>query len=153
MKEKRTTSYKIRLKDSELLRWKAAANDANLPLSVYIRLRIEGKPVLPPKVPAVNARVSVQMGNFDVQLRRVGNNLNQAVKAANATLEIESSIDKANVLELIKIVGEVSGVLNQVRDLLRSEILQLSGAKEKDDFIEEYEPDDSGQDYSGEDWD
>jgi hypothetical protein len=35
MKEKRSTSYKIRLKDSELLRWKAAAKDANLPLSVY----------------------------------------------------------------------------------------------------------------------
>ena len=153
MKEKRTTSYKIRLKDSELLRWKAAAKDANLPLSVYIRLRVEGKPVLPPKVPAVNARVSVQMGNFDVQLRRVGNNLNQAVKAANTTLEIESSIDKANVLELIKIVGEVSGVLNQVRDLLREGILQLSGADEKDDFIEEYEPDDSSQDYRSEDWD
>jgi len=90
---------------------------------------------------------------FDVQLRRVGNNLNQAVKAANTTLEIESSIDKANVLELMKIVAEVSGVLNQVRDLLREGILQLSGAEDLDDFIEEYEPDDSGQDYSGEDWD
>jgi len=153
MKEKRSTSYKIRLKDSELLRWKAAAKEANLPLSVYIRKRLEGKPVLPPKVPAVNARVSVQMGNFDVQLRRVGNNLNQAVKAANATLEIDSSIDKANVLELMKIVGEVSGVLNQVRDLLREGILQLSGADDLDDFIEESDPDDSGQDYSGEDWD
>jgi hypothetical protein len=93
------------------------------------------------------------MGNFDVQLRRVGNNLNQAVKAANATLEIDSSIDKANVLELIKNVGEVSGVLNQVRDLLRSGILQLSGADDLGDLIEEYEPDDLGQDYSGEDWD
>jgi hypothetical protein len=153
MKEKRSTSYKIRLKDSELLRWKAAAKDANLPLSVYIRLRIEGKPVLPPKVPAVNARVSVQMGNFDVQLRRVGNNLNQAVKAANTTLEIDSSLDKANVLELKKNVGEVSEVLNQVRDLLRSMILQLSGAEENDDFIEDDEPDDSGEDYSDEDWD
>jgi hypothetical protein len=100
MKEKRTTSYKIRLKNSELLRWKAAAKDANLPLSVYIRLRIEGKPVLPPKVPAVNARVSVQMGNFDVQLRRVGNNLNQAVKAANTTLEIDSSIDIVFLFEM-----------------------------------------------------
>lgn len=153
MKEKRSTSYKIRLKDSELKSWKAAAKDANLPLSVYIRKRLEGKPVLPPKVPAVNARVSVQMGNFDVQLRRIGNNLNQAVKAANATLEIESSIDKANVLELTKIVGEVSGVLNQVRDLLREGILQLSGADEKDDLSEEYEPDDSGEDYRNEDWD
>ena len=83
MKEKRTTSYKIRLKEKELQSWKAAAIAANLPLSAYIRLRIEGKPVLPPKVPAVNARVSVQLGNFDVQLRRIGNNLNQAVKAAN----------------------------------------------------------------------
>jgi len=153
MKEKRTTSYKIRLKDSELKSWKAAANDANLPLSVYIRLRIEGKPVLPPKVPAVNARVSVQMGNFDVQLRRVGNNLNQAVKAANTTLEIESSIDKTNVLELMKIVCEVSGVLNQVRDLLREGILQLSGADDLDDLSEESDRDDLGQDYAGEDWD
>lgn len=153
MKEKRTTSYKIRLKEKELLRWKAAAKSANLPLSAYIRLRIEGKPVLPPKVPAVNAKVSVQMGNFDVQLRRVGNNLNQAVKAANTTLEIDSSIDKANVLELIEIVGEVSGVLNQVRDLLRSGILHLSGADDLDDFIEESDRDDLGQDYSGEDWD
>jgi hypothetical protein len=93
------------------------------------------------------------MGNFDVQLRRVGNNLNQAVKAANTTLEIDSSLDKANVLELIKNVGEVSEVLNQVRDLLRSRILQLSGAEENDDFIEDDEPDDSGEDYSDEDWD
>jgi hypothetical protein len=153
MKEKRSTSYKIRLKEKELLRWKAAAKDANLPLSVYIRLRLEGKPVLPPKVPAVNARVSVQMGNFDVQLRRVGNNLNQAVKAANTTLEIESSIDNANILKLIKIVSEVSELLNQVRDLLREGILQLSGADEKDDLSEEYERDDLGQDYSDEDWD
>jgi hypothetical protein len=153
MKEKRTTSYKIRLKDSELKSWKAAAIAANLPLSAYIRLRIEGKPVLPPKVPAVNARVSVQLGNFDVQLRRIGNNLNQAVKAANTTLEIDSSIDKANVLELIEIVGEVSGVLNQVRDLLRSRIVQLSGGEENDDFIEDDEPDDSGEDYRSEDWD
>lgn len=153
MKEKRTTSYKIRLKDSELKSWKAAANDANLPLSVYIRKRVEGKPVLPPKVPAVNARVSVQMGNFDVQLRRVGNNLNQAMAAANTTLKIEEGISNANVLELIKIVGEVSGVLNEVRDLLREGILQLSGAEDLDDFIEEYEPDDLDQDYSGEDWD
>lgn len=153
MKEKRTTSYKIRLKNSELESWKAAANSANLPLSAYIRLRIEGKPVLPPKVPAVNARLSVQLGNFDVQLRRIGNNLNQAVKAANTTLEINSSIDKANVLELIEIVSEVNGVLNQVRDLLRERILQLSGVKENDDFIEDNEPDDSGEDYTGEDWD
>ena len=153
MKEKRSTSYKIRLKEKELLRWKAAAKDANLPLSVYIRKRLEGKPVLPPKVPAVNARVSVQMGNFDVQLRRIGNNLNQAVKAANTTLEIDSSIDNANILKLIEIVSEVSELLNQVRDLLRSRILQLSGAEENDDFIEDDEPDDSGEDYTGEDWD
>lgn len=153
MKEKRTTSYKIRLKNSELESWKAAAKSANLPLSAYIRKRLEGKPVLPPKVPAVNARVSVQLGNFDVQLRRIGNNLNQAVKAANSTLEINSSIDKANVLELIEIVSEVNGVLNQVRDLLRERILQLSGVKENDDFIEDDEPDDSGEDYSDEDWD
>lgn len=153
MTEKRTTSYKIRLKEKELKSWKAAAKAANLPLSAYIRLRIEGKPVLPPKVPAVNARVSVQLGNFDVQLRRIGNNLNQAVKAANTTLETNSFIDRANILELIEIVSEVNGVLNQVRDLLRERILQLSGVKENDDFIEEYEPDDSDEDYSDEDWD
>jgi hypothetical protein len=93
------------------------------------------------------------MGNFDVQLRRVGNNLNQAVKAANTTLEIESSIDKTNVLELMKIVCEVSGVLNQVRDLLREGILQLSGADDLDDLSEESDRDDLGQDYAGEDWD
>ena len=50
-------------------------------------------------------------------------------------------------------MGEVSELLNQVRDLLRSGILQLSGVEENDDFIEDDEPDDSGEDYTGEDWD
>jgi hypothetical protein len=39
------------------------------------------------------------------------------------------------------------------RDLLRSRILQLSGAEDLDDFIEDDEPDDSGEDYRNEDWD
>ena len=117
-----------------------------LPLAEFIRRRVNGRPVSPPKVPAINARASVQMGKFDLALRRIGNEFKDAI----AFLEQKQSISTTKHEELIESIGNVRDLLMEVREELRQVRLQLSSADSNAEDEEIF--DENLSEFEAEDW-
>jgi hypothetical protein len=82
-KRKREEQFHMRIEASTLSRWKERAKQANLSLSAYVEKKVNGKTIEPPIVPAINPAVALRLGNIEMQLRRVGNNINQIAAVLN----------------------------------------------------------------------
>lgn len=131
-KKQKTTSYLLRLTPQEKQRWQQIACSYNLPLSELIRKRMESRPVTPPCVPAINVKVSLQMGQFDLSLRHLRDDILQTIKVILQTLPQQQSISINQHQQLTVMLAEVQDLLRQVRDQIREVRLTLSGAKHSD---------------------
>ena len=110
---KRTRVVAVRLTDEEHAAW-AAAEAGSGRLGTWVRTTMAGllhgnraapaRPGPPPEVAALRA-----------ELARVGNNLNQAVRAANV-----SGLDRVSAAELAARVEAAEVVMGQIREALRS---------------------------------
>ncbi|OKH32387.1 hypothetical protein NIES2119_26500 [[Phormidium ambiguum] IAM M-71] len=116
-----------------------------LPLAEFIRRRVEGRPVSPPKVPAINARTSVQLGQFNLKLRGLEKDLQTAIASTKA----QKSISATTHQQLMEKIADVHNLLMEVRQELREVRLQLSGVDESS----ESEEISTESDFDGEDWD
>ena len=104
---KRTRVVAVRLTDGEHAAWSGR-------LGTWVRTTMAGlltghraapaRPGPPPEVAALRA-----------ELARVGNNLNQAVRAANV-----SGLDRVSAAELVARVDAAEAVMGQIREALRS---------------------------------
>lgn len=98
MAEHRTLVKSVRFSPSEWAAVEGRASEVALPPARYLREAALGKRL----APRANARAVHQ-------LARVGNNLNQLARAANATRRVELSQRLAEVLlELERTLGELS---------------------------------------------
>ncbi len=102
------------LTPAEKEEWQSKAEIAGLDLNSYIRRCVERRKITP-ALPPINYETLYQLG-------KVGNNLNQQVKAFNTALK--TGIDMPGVLESLETV-------NEVRRLLREVQSQLLGVAEK----------------------
>jgi hypothetical protein len=127
-KEQLTQTFKIRLTPSTLSRWQASAKQANLPLSVYIRKRVDGCPVLPPKVPAANAMIAVRLGNIEIQLRQLDKQLDRIATVFNEAQETEQKLP--DNLSNLDSLWQLKELLNEQRVYLKKISLQLNGIEE-----------------------
>ena len=123
--EKCTANYLIRLKPSTLSRWRTSAEDANLTLSAYIRKRVDGHPVLPPSVPAVNASLGVRLGDIKLQLGRIGNNINQIATVLNSARKTGQPLPQ--LLPSPESLTQLLELIIQEQDHLRELTFQLNG--------------------------
>lgn len=112
---KRTRVVAVRLTDEEHAAWAAAAAEASSGrLGTWVRTTMAGlltghrpvaaRPGPPPEVAALRA-----------ELARVGNNLNQVVRAANV-----SGLDRTAAADLVARVDAAEAVMGQIREALRS---------------------------------
>lgn len=112
---KRTRVVAVRLTDEEYAAWAAAAAESGSGrMGTWVRTTMAGlltghratptRPGPPSEVAALRA-----------ELARVGNNLNQAVRAANV-----SGLDRSSAAELVARVDAAEAVMGQIREVLRS---------------------------------
>lgn len=148
----KTTSYLLRLTPSEKSRWHKMASFYALPLAEFIRRRVEGRPVTPPKVPAINAKTSVRMGQFDLQLKRLNKDFNRVIGDAIVSKTQQIAVSTNQFKELVKTLNNVRDLLLEVREELRGVRLQLSGVDESSES-EEFSSDDDNYGLEAEDWD
>jgi len=146
-KKEKTSTYLLRLTPEEKNRWQKMAEVHALPLAEYIRRRVEGRPVSPPKVPAINVDTCVQMGHFDLQLRRMVNDLNQAIDGR----EQQQPISTTSQQQLIETAIPLRTLVMEVREELREVRLQLSGV-EVGSNSEEIPEDEYKSNFDEEDW-
>ncbi|MBE9224910.1 hypothetical protein IQ264_05445 [Phormidium sp. LEGE 05292] len=146
-KKEKSSSYLLRLTPAEKDRWHKMASFYALPLAEFIRRRVEGRPVSPPKVPAINARTSVQLGQFNLKLRGLEKDLQKAI----ASTEAQKSISKPTHQQLTEKIADVQNLLMEVRQELQEVRLQLSGVDENSE--NESEEISTESDFDGEDWD
>lgn len=144
-KKEKSSSYLLRLTPAEKDRWHKMASFYALPLAEFIRRRVEGRPVSPPKVPAINARTSLQLGQFNLKLRGLEKDLQTAI----ASTKTQKSISATTHQQLIKKIADIHNLLMEVRQELREVRLQLSGVDESS----ESEEISTESDFDGEDWD
>lgn len=144
-KKEKSSSYLLRLTPAEKDRWHKMASFYALPLAEFIRRRVEGRPVSPPKVPAINARTSVQLGQFNLKLRGLEKDLQTAIASTKA----QKSISATTHQQLIEKIADIHNLLMEVRQELREVRLQLSGVDENS----ESEEISTESDFDGEDWD
>lgn len=144
-KKEKSSSYLLRLTPAEKDRWHKMASFYALPLAEFIRRRVEGRPVSPPKVPAINARTSVQLGQFNLKLRGLEKDLQKAIASTKA----QKSISTTTHQQLIEKITDIHNLLMEVRQELQEVRLQLSGVDESS----ESEEISTESDFDGEDWD
>lgn len=121
----RTVQHLLMLTPNEKTQWKAKAKVAGMNLNQYIRHCVARRRIAPTP-PAVNYQAVAQLG-------RIGNNLNQQVKAMNSALTCGQELP--NVLEAMQVVEEVHSLLKalQIELLgLRSDTTEDSQSKEDD---------------------
>lgn len=150
--KEKTTSYLLRLTPVEKSRWHKMASFYALPLAEFIRRRVEGRPITPPKVPAINAKTSVRMGQFDLELRRLNKDFNRVIKEAIANKTQLRVVSTSQYKELVKTLNNVHNLLLEVREELRDVRLQLSGVDENSED-EEITKDFNQSEFEQEDWD
>lgn len=108
MKKTRTVGKLVMLTPTEKQEWLALAEKAGLDLNTYIRSCVERRKITPP-LPPVNYETVYQLG-------KVGNNLNQQVKAFNTALK--TGTDLPRILESMETVNEVRQLLQEVQSQL-----------------------------------
>lgn len=150
--KEKTTSYLLRLTPSEKKRWQKMASFYALPLAEFIRRRVEGRPITPPKVPAINAKTSVRMGQVDLQLRRLKEDFNRGREEAIAALNQQQAMPTTQDKEFLKAINNVRALLVEVREELRSVRLQLSGISDSSSEEEFSDNENERSDFEAEDW-
>jgi hypothetical protein len=100
----------LRVTPQEKENWKSKAKLAGLNLSEYLR-RCASRRQISPKTPEVNYLLAVQ-------LRQIGNNLNQQVKAMNTALKLGQDI--SNSEEAIRTTLEVQELLKTIQAELQN---------------------------------
>lgn len=106
----RTVQHLLMLTPSEKTQWKSLAKVAGMNLNQYIRHCVARRRIAPTP-PAVNYQAVAQLG-------RIGNNLNQLLKAMNCALACGQELP--NVLEAMQVVSEVYSLLKTLQvELLR----------------------------------
>ena len=108
MKKTRTVGKLVMLTPTEKQEWLALAEKAGLDLNSYIRTCVERRKITPP-LPRVNYETVYQLG-------KVGNNLNQQVKAFNTALK--TGMELPGILENLETVNEVRKLLREVQSQL-----------------------------------
>ena len=108
MKKTRTVGKLVMLTPTEKKEWLALAEKAGLDLNTYIRSCVERRKITPP-LPRVNYETVYQLG-------KVGNNLNQQVKAFNTALK--TGMELPDILENLETVNEVRKLLREVQSQL-----------------------------------
>ncbi|MGM3309616.1 hypothetical protein ACSQ6I_27155 [Anabaena sp. WFMT] len=144
-KQEKTSSFLLRLTPAEKSRWHKMAEFYALPLAEFIRRRVEGRSISPPKVPAINVKTSVQMGQVDLRLRYLEKNLQQAI----ALLKQNPPASKVTHQQLLSTIRNLDDLLEEVRSELREVRLQLSGV---DDNSENEASSTDEFDFDDEDW-
>ncbi|MBK1987647.1 hypothetical protein A0J48_008875 [Sphaerospermopsis aphanizomenoides BCCUSP55] len=125
-KQEKASSFLLRLTPAEKNRWHKMAEFYALPLAEFIRRRVENRPISPPKVPAINVKTSVQMGQFDLRLRHLEKDLQTAI----ASLKQNPPASKVIHQQLLSTIRNLDDLLGEVRSELREVRLQLSGVDE-----------------------
>jgi hypothetical protein len=144
-KQEKTSSFLLRLTPIEKSRWQKMAEFYALPLAEFIRRRVESRPISPPKVPAINVKTSVQMGQVDLRLRYLEKDLQTAI----ALLKQNPPASKVTHQQLLSTIRNLDDLLEEVRSELREVRLQLSGV---DDNTENEESSTDEFDFDDEDW-
>ncbi len=108
MKKTRTVGKLVMLTPTEKQEWLALAEKAGLDLNTYIRSCVERRKITPP-LPPVNYETVYQLG-------KVGNNLNQQVKAFNTALK--TGMKLPGILENLETVNEIRKLLQEVQSQL-----------------------------------
>lgn len=111
------------LTPTEKAQWESKAKTAGVDLNTYIRCCVERRQI-PAGQPAINYETVAQLG-------RVGNNLNQQVKAFNSALKAGQDIPE--ILESLETVNEIRKLLQEVQ----AQLLGLEVTSEKPNKLEE----------------
>ncbi len=114
----RTVQHLLMLTPAEKADWKTKAAAAGMNLNQYIRHCVARRRIAPAQ-PTVNYQTSAQLG-------RIGNNLNQQIKAMNSALACGQELP--NVLEAMQVVEEVHSLLKA----LQVELLGLRSDTKED---------------------
>lgn len=96
------------LTPTEKKEWQSKAKKAGLDLNSYIRSCVERRKITP-ALPSINYETVYQLG-------KVGNNLNQQVKAFNTALKTGSDIP--GIKESLETVNEVRRLVREVQSQL-----------------------------------
>ncbi|MDY7016537.1 MAG: plasmid mobilization relaxosome protein MobC [Cyanobacteriota bacterium] len=123
--EKKTQIISLRYRPSELERLDARAQAVGLSRSAYITRKVQGLPVLPPRVPQTNWLTYRELGEIARCLPAIGNNLNQIARALN-TAKIKGELIPENLPSLEKL-NETVRVIQETRDLIKEARLELCG--------------------------
>jgi hypothetical protein len=108
MKKTRTVEKLVMLTPTEKQEWLALAEKAGLDLNSYIRACVERRKITPP-LPPINYQTVYQLG-------KVGNNLNQQVKAFHTALK--TGMEFPGILENLETVNQVRKLLQEVQSQL-----------------------------------
>jgi hypothetical protein len=108
MKKTRTVGKLIMLTPTEKQEWLALAEKAGLDLNSYIRACVERRKITP-LLPPINYQTVYQLG-------KVGNNLNQQVKAFHTALK--TGMKLPGILENLETVNEIRKLLQEVQSQL-----------------------------------
>ena len=112
MSQQMTQLIILRVTPEEKNNWKLKAESAGISLSEYLRRCAQRRKIQPP-VPAVNYLTLAQLG-------RIGNNLNQQVKAMNTAVQLGQNIH--NLPEIIQALSTIQNLLQKIQ----AELLGLS---------------------------
>ena len=99
--EVRTSKVSIRLSDRELKEVVKLSDDSSMSVSSYGRKRLLGEPVQRTIVPEVNLDTYRALVTLNRELKAIGNNLNQSVKALNSDGKL-STADLVTTIERIE---------------------------------------------------
>ena len=99
--EVRTSKVSIRLSDRELKEVVKLSDDSSMSVSSYGRKRLLSEPVQRTIVPEVNLDTYRALVTLNRELKAIGNNLNQSVKALNSDGKL-STADLVTTIERIE---------------------------------------------------
>jgi hypothetical protein len=125
-KDKRIT---IRLRKESERQLSERAEQSNMTLSEYVRRQIEGQPIRPPKVAAVNWKLYGELFNLKVEINRVGTNINQIAKVLNTEKMLEKELPQ--FLPNPESLNEAIELIERTRELLSTVRLSLIGVNDR----------------------
>ena len=117
--ETKTKIVNFRFRPSELSQLDAAAASVNLTRSEFITRKLQGLPVQPTRVPAVNWKLYRELATIAKELPAFGNNINQIAKALNTAQKLGQPISEIpkleNIFEAVETISQIKALLKEVR--------------------------------------
>ena len=118
--ENKTKVVNFRFRPSELAQLDAAAASVNLTRSEFITRKLQGLPVQPTRVPAVNWKLYRELATIAKELPALGNNINQIAKALNTASQLgqpisQSVLNSVSIAEIDSKISETKALLKEIR--------------------------------------